>query len=394
MRVAVIGGKLQGIETCYLARRAGWETVLIDKDPTVPATGICHDFVCLDMVADPEGLAAVTRGVDLIIPALEDGEALRLLAESAAESATPLALDPESYAITSSKNESDDLFSRLGLSAPRRWPDCSLPVIVKPVESSGSKGVMRIGDQDTLDVFLGENKSNLSKLIVQEFLEGPAYSLEVIGLGGEAVTLQTTGLEMDAAYDCKRVVAPVDLSPALDEELREIGTGLARALRLTGIMDVEVIFHDGRLKILEMDARLPSQTPTVVDRSVGINMLELLQEVFLESRLPQVSLEGEPGGVVYEHIRVSGSRLEVSGEHIMAGAGPLHMASHFFGADLALTDYRTQDRPWVATLILSDESLAGAWAKRLEVIQAIMDACNLSDYKDPVPEYPGVSEEG
>jgi pyrrolysine biosynthesis protein PylC len=382
MRVAVIGGKLQGIEACYLARRAGWETVLIDKNPAAPATGLCDDFVCLDVLSESDRLAAAIHKVDLVIPALENRESLQLLAEFAAQSVAPVALDPEAYAITSSKKQSDDLFSRLGISAPRRWPDCELPVMVKPVGSSGSKGVIRIDDQEVLDRFLDENPSHSLEWVIQEYVEGPSYSLEVIGLDGEAVTLQTTGLGMDAAFDCKRVLAPAHLSPTLDDQFREIATTLAQTLCLKGVMDVEVVFHDGCLKVLEIDARLPSQTPTVVERSSGINMLELLREVFIESRLPQVSLEGVLGGVVYEHVRVSGSRLEISGERIMAGAGPLQMATDFFGADVALTDFRAPDRPWVATLIMSDESIEGAWAKRLEVIHTIMDACNLTDHKD------------
>ena len=40
-------------------------------------------------------------------------------------------------------------------------------------------------------------------------MAGPSLSLEVLAWGGRAVPLQVTGLEFDAAYDCKRVVAPV-----------------------------------------------------------------------------------------------------------------------------------------------------------------------------------------
>ena len=31
MKAVVIGGKLQGVEAAYLAKKAGWEVVLIDK---------------------------------------------------------------------------------------------------------------------------------------------------------------------------------------------------------------------------------------------------------------------------------------------------------------------------------------------------------------------------
>jgi pyrrolysine biosynthesis protein PylC len=150
-------------------------------------------------------------------------------------------------------------------------------------------------------------------------------------------------------------------------------------------MDVEVVHHEDYLKILEIDARLPSQTPTVVERSTGINIVELLGEVFLDSRLPKICPMVPQRGVVYEHIRVWEDHLEVSGEHIMADAGPLHMENDFFGADAALTNFSSPGRPWVATLIVSDTSRDRAWEKRCRVIRAIMEACELSHYEDPIP---------
>ncbi|NIQ38023.1 MAG: 3-methylornithine--L-lysine ligase PylC [Proteobacteria bacterium] len=386
MRIAVVGGKLQGIETCYLARRAGWEVVLIDRDPHAPASGLGGAFFCRDIVKEPEEITDIISDVHLIIPAVEDFETLQCLVEVARKESIPLALDLEAYTIASSKRESDHLFYRHGLSAPRSWPDCGIPAIVKPVGSSGSKDVMRITDRGTLDRFIEKNRTTLADWIIQEYLEGPSYSLEVIGLNGQSITFQPTVLEMDAAYDCKRVIAPAGLSNALEQEFRTIASTLAQTLGLTGIMDLEVVCHNGRLKTLEIDARLPSQTPSAVERSTGINMLELLREVFVESRLPETRPTGTERGVVYEHIRVSKNHLEVSGEHIMAQGGPLHLENDFFGADAALTNFSGRDKPWVATLIVSETNQEKAWQKRCDVIETIMGDCEVACYKDPVPD--------
>ena len=62
MIVAIIGGKLQGIEAVFLAKEAGYYTILIDKNPVVPASGLCDAFVCGDITAnDPDVLAAMMR---------------------------------------------------------------------------------------------------------------------------------------------------------------------------------------------------------------------------------------------------------------------------------------------------------------------------------------------
>ena len=49
MRVAIVGGKLQGVEAVYLAKKAGWEVVLVDKKSEVPAAELCDEFYSLDV---------------------------------------------------------------------------------------------------------------------------------------------------------------------------------------------------------------------------------------------------------------------------------------------------------------------------------------------------------
>ncbi len=55
----------------------------------------------------------------------------------------------------------------------------------------------------------GPRAPTAPQAVVEEYVAGPSLSIEVVALGGEVVTLLPTWLEFDAAYDCKRVVAPV-----------------------------------------------------------------------------------------------------------------------------------------------------------------------------------------
>jgi pyrrolysine biosynthesis protein PylC len=190
---------------------------------------------------------------------------------------------------------------------------------------------------------------------------------------------------MDANFDCKRVKAPTILSKKMIRNLEREALTLAKAINLRGVMDVEVILNDRKLKVLEIDARLPSQTPTVVYLSTGINIFEILAKIFCQdSELvpPDIS---SPRGVIYEHIEVSPEKLEVSGEHIMAGAGPLKLLKNFFGADEAITNYRPRMPSWSATLIVVERDRETAWAKRCGVIHEIMKHCSIKNYMDPQP---------
>ena len=147
--VGIVGGKLQGVEAAYLARKAGWEARVVDKELRVPAWDLGHSFVQADVTVE-EDLDGILRDVDFIIPALEDENALRSLARWSRNTGVPLAFDPEAYAVSSSKLKSARLFKEIDLPIPVAWPQCKFPVLAKPDQGSGSKGVRIFQDLDSL----------------------------------------------------------------------------------------------------------------------------------------------------------------------------------------------------------------------------------------------------
>lgn len=382
MRVAIVGGKLQGVEAVYLAKKAGWEVVLIDKNAWVPAAELCDQFYSLDVTKVVEWIPFL-KGIDLVIPALENQEALDSLVRSAHYAGVPLVFDKDAYGISSSKIRSNKMFTRTGVPAPIPWPECSFPVIVKPSSASGSEGVIKLKSALEFQHLLAEK--DLTDWVIEEYLEGPSYSLEVIGFSGVYKVLKITELHMDESYDCKRVVGSTSLSDELKEEFEQIGLGLARSLNLNGIMDIETILYQGQLKVLEIDARLPSQTPITVYHSTGINMLEILGEAFVQGKSWQAFDVLEKRGVIYEHIHVMDEHLEISGEHIMADVGPLHLYPNFFGADEALSSYYPGKTEWVASLIITGEDCQAAWDKRYIVLQEIRKEFGIRHYYDRYP---------
>jgi len=381
VNVAVIGGKLQGLEACYLARKAGWQVVLVDKNPCVPAAGLADRFIELD-VAGSNRPPALLAAADLLIPALENRRALAGLKRWSREYGMPVAFDHEAYATTSSKLKSNRLFESCGIATPDSWPACGCPAVAKPSTSSGSRGIRVFNDPQRLRRHVENSRQ---PLVVQEFVAGPSYSLEIIGRPGRYAPLTVTDLEMDAGYDCKRVRTPTLLPPAQVAEFQQSALVIAEALQLKGLMDVEVILHANRLKVIEIDARLPSQTPTAVYWSTGVNMLKLLAALMLESR-PRLPESPPPGrAVIYEHIRVSPGRLAVCGEHVMARGGPVKVHSGLFGADEAITDYEPERPRWIATLIIAADDRRAAWQRRTRTLEAIRRSLGLEQYEDLRP---------
>jgi pyrrolysine biosynthesis protein PylC len=380
--VAVAGGNLQGLEAAYLSQKAGWDVLVMDRKPMAPAKGLCHTFARLDVTSEKD-LAQALSGIDLVIPALENDAALACLDRVTRNNAIPFAFDPAAYAISASKIKSEQLFKQNGVPAPARWPKCKFPVVAKPDQGSGSQGVKVFDDIKELQNTL---KPPAPEWLIQEFIPGPSYSLEVIGVPGRYTAPQVTDLAIDEQYDCKRVTAPTNLAGALISKFEALSLVLAEALNLYGIMDVEVILDEDELKVIEIDARLPSQTPTAVYWSTGLNMIQLLGDLFLNRQTRIQPDSKHEFGVIYEHVRVASNQLEIAGEHIMSEADALHIFPDFFGADEAITNYSAGRDDWVATLIVTEKTMEAAWDRRNSVIADIKKAFKIDRFRDSAPQ--------
>jgi len=354
MLVAIIGGNLQGVEATYLAKKAGWEVLLIDKNCQAAASLMCDRFLPLTITSKRD-LDEIPRQVELIIPALENKSVLRILTDWSLRTGVPLAFDMEAYAITSSKLRSDQVFREINLNTPKSWPQCGFPVVVKPDGESGSQGIKIIHNEKELASNF-PTKPSLNGRVAQEYLEGPSYSIEIIGFPGNYAPLQVTELHMDQDHDCKRVLAPSALDATRVREFEQMALRVAERIQLRGLMDMEVILHNDQLKVLEIDARLPSQTPTTVFHSTGINMVNLLAELFLTGNV-KISQMKEAKTAIYEHIKVVKDHIEVMGEHIMSGVGPLKSYQGLFGADEVITNFQPDLNEWVATLMLKGNNM-------------------------------------
>jgi len=349
VKVAIVGGRLQGVEAAYLAKKAGMRSLLIDKRQDTIASGICDEVGIFDVRTKEQELIRLLKTADFILPAMENEEVHRALYEIAEEHHLKLAFDMSAYAVSSSKLRSDELIRENQIPAPQYYPYCKKPYIIKPSGESGSSGVRKVNTDKELKFFLNTNGQK-GKWVIQEFLDGPSYSIEVIGVPGNYRTYKITKIHIDDVYDCKRVTSPCPVTAAQKKQFEEIGSRLAELVNLHGIMDVEVIEDDGLFKVLEIDARIPSQTPSVVYHSSGMNQIEELADIVLYGSFRK-PMEDLGKHCSYEHYKINKNGCFPGGEHIMCDAGPLTLKENFFGADEALTDYDFNHDVWYGTFI-------------------------------------------
>lgn len=337
MKVAIIGGKLQATEAVYLAKACGIESILIDRNREVPAAGIADRFICGDVEAEEPQVIDAMKEADFVLPANENDGVLAAIVKICRRENLKLAFDPEAYSISQSKLKSDRLFHENGIPAPRYYPEGNPPYIMKPSGESGSAGISYAKSRQEVEDFLQELERP-EEWIVQEYLTGPSYSIEVIGVPGNYRTYAVTQIHMDDVYDCCAVTAPCDIPEEKKLRFDEIGIRIAKLVGLHGIMDVEVIDDGEDLKVLEIDARIPSQTPIAVLYSSGMNELSELADMTLfgEFSKPQTDLKKYS---CYEHYYREDGKVVQKGEHLMSYAGHLHIREGFCGSGISITDF-------------------------------------------------------
>ncbi|MCI5537072.1 MAG: 3-methylornithine--L-lysine ligase PylC [Lentihominibacter sp.] len=377
-KIVIVGGKLQGSEAAYLGREAGIDIVLIDKDPQAPAQELCTKFICGDVLSDDPEVVRELESADMILPTMENDYVLEGLTELCSRKGYVLAFDWEAYKVTSSKKISDRLFADNGLPCPRYYPDGNYPFIAKPESESGSHGVQVLADKKQLDGFLEKKKENY---IIQEFVEGPSYSVEIIGVPGNYRTYETTEIFVDDVYDCNLAAALHTIEPGKKEKLESLAVEIAELIGLRGIMDLEVIDHHGEIKILEIDARLPSQTSIVVYHASGMNYIKELYDLFCHGNFTDEQInEGRCASLI--HYLFEGKQYSSHGEHIMVEGGRLKYTEGLCSRAVVMSDYNPAEKVWRGTFVNWADDLEGLEKNEALMRNELAARLNLSGESD------------
>lgn len=384
MRLCIVGGALQGMEAAFLGHEAGYETVVVDRRADAPALSICDEPHVLNPMTDPKGALEIFVGCDAVLPACEEIDLLEMLDSMLRDAGIPFLFDLGSYRISCSKNRSNEIMEKVGVPLPGHWPECGFPVVVKPSSQSGSIGVSVAFDQEDVDRGLATVRVLGDEPVIQEFVHGKSVSIEVIGNGGSARSFVTTEVVLDSKYDCKMVRCfPGILSPEDDELFGSIGRKVAEAIGLSALMDVEAILTPKGLRVLEIDARIPSQTPAAIYIATGINLLEELVTTTLGSP------SGRPrrdGSGIYWHIHLKDGVLRTTGEKEFGKVVRPRMGSGLFGSDRSISDYEPGKSEWHGTFMVSGRTPEEAEARHQAVVDRIMRECDVREYVDGSPE--------
>jgi pyrrolysine biosynthesis protein PylC len=375
LRLCIVGGALQGIEATYLAREAGIETVVVDRWQSAPALSLADEPHVLDVVQEPVAALRLFDSCDAVIPTNDDPETLAFLGKLFRRTRVPLLHDFKAYETGSSKICSNRFLGEIGMPLPRPWPECGCPAIVKPSIEGSISRVSRVDWPDQVPAAISKARDRDGDYVIQEFVEGPIISIEVVSDGSEPIPLVTTETSIDENYDCKMVISPFQEEKFDFKRFEDIGTMIALGLDLRGIMKVEAIVSGGITKILGIKAGIPTQTPTAVYQSSGLNVISMLIDIFVKGISPSRAPTRDRV-CTYEHLIFDQGILYSLGEGVIIGkngTGHLEILKNWFGFDQVITDYHRNSQKWVAMAMCIGDDLKEVRRKRIKALNQVMD---------------------
>lgn len=166
------------------------------------------------------------------------------------------------------------------------------PVICKPRDNSGSRGVKLCGDLQELQECIDEalQYSKLETVLVEEFIEGREFSIESLHYDGKTEVIQftekqTTEFPYNVELGHKQ---PANLTEEQKNSIREIIVKIGAALKFENCPShTELKVNERGIFVIETSPRLGGDfiTSTLTPLSTGINLEDQLLHIALGEKV-------------------------------------------------------------------------------------------------------------
>ena len=296
----------QGIEFDYCCTHAaeafhalGYEAVLLNSNPETVSTDYdTSDRLYLEPVTLERALDVCGLERPLGVVVTLGGQTPLALAHGLAAEGVELLGDPlPAIDAAEDRGKFGLVLDELGIRAPR-WgvagtreealevaERIGYPVLVRPHYVLGGRRMRVVRGPHELEIY--------EPSLVDQFLEG-AIELDVDVLcdgetgwvAGILEHIEPAGIH---SGDSACVIPGPSVTEEVTVEIRSIATSLARALRVRGLLNLQLALLDGRLHVIEANPRA-SRTVPFVAKATGVHLVDLACRLMLGERLADIDL--------------------------------------------------------------------------------------------------------
>lgn len=295
-KVLMLGGSTSQICAIKKAQEMGLYVIICDYLPDNPGQYVADEFYQIS-TTDKEAVLSLAKktNVEAVICYASDPAA-----PSAAYACEKLGFPTNPYKsvmVLSNKDTFRNYLKEHGFNTPQAFNYCEYeayqkdadkfpyPVMIKPVDSSGSKGINKVYSKDELEFAYNDamKYSRCKRIIVEQFIEKKGYQVSGDGFSVDGILkFRFFGNEFYSDNKIKEYVPlgesfPSVLDNATQQKIHNEIQRLITCLGMkTGAYNIEVILDkEDNVYILELGARNGgSLIPQITEYATGIDMVE------------------------------------------------------------------------------------------------------------------------
>jgi len=201
----VVSGGIEAVPGIQRARRLGYHVIVADRDPTAPGMRLAHDVIVAStydvagMITAARRYVAQVRPIDGVLSIAAD---VPLTVAGVADALGLPGPSLRTAQLASDKLAMKECLAASGIPVPWFAPVATatelrsivrrrgLPLVIKPVDSRGARGVLRLTPGVDLAWAFGEavRWSPTGRVVAEEYLHGPQFSTESVLFDDQAWT--------------------------------------------------------------------------------------------------------------------------------------------------------------------------------------------------------------
>ena len=304
-KIIVLGGGPnrigQGIEFDYCCvhaalalREDGYETIMVNCNPETVSTDYdTSDRLYFEPLTLEDVLEIVHKENPVGMIVQYGGQTPLKLARALEANGVPIiGTSPESIDVAEDRERFQKLLNKLGLRQPpnrtartegealAHATEIGYPLVVRPSYVLGGRAMEIVHEQQDLERYMREavKVSNDSPVLLDRFLNNATEvdvdclaDGETVFIGGVMEHIEQAGVH---SGDSACSLPPYSLSAEVIAEIKRQTTMMAKALNVSGLMNVQFAIQGGDVYVLEVNPRA-SRTVPYVSKATGLQLAKI-----------------------------------------------------------------------------------------------------------------------
>lgn len=291
-KLLIVGASILQLPAIIKAKQLGYYVAVADYNPKAVGITYADKFFNVSTI-DIEGITRIALEFQPNgILTLATDAPIRAVAQACEACGLP-GISYDTAIIATDKAKMKAVFEEHGIESPwhhvvhdkesfyKLADELFFPCIMKPTDSSGSRGVVLCRNKQELfsNYEYSLNASQNGKIIIEEYLDGPEFSIEVMVVDHKPHVLQITDkITTGAPHFVEMGHSQPTVQPMeVQKKLIDLAVRAVESMGINnGPAHVEMILTDNGPKMVELGARMGGDfiTTHLVPLSTGVDMMK------------------------------------------------------------------------------------------------------------------------